>query len=62
MRFFIAPAPSPASLEAALDEFAELLARETPFPEIAGKMHVSRATPCVLLHMLCEKYGEAVRL
>lgn len=62
MRFFLPTnQPSQRAFDDAIDDMAELLSREMSLTEIAAKLHVSVGTACVLLRMLCERYGEAVQ-
>lgn len=54
----IPPPPTQAQIDSALDNFADLLSLDLPLSEIAARMSVSGGTCCVLLRMLCERYGE----
>jgi hypothetical protein len=52
---------TPAQMERALDQFAELLAMDRfTLADIARRMEVTVGTACVLLRELCLRYGEAV--
>ena len=53
--------PTPRQLEIAVDDFAELLSTDRySLNDCARIMGVSSGTACVLLHTLCQRYGEAV--
>ena len=53
--------PTPAQLNAAADECAELMSRDYPLRKIARRMEVSVGTVCVLWRMIGERVGEMPR-
>jgi hypothetical protein len=57
-RFHSAYAPvTQRQFKAALDEFAELLSRDIPLPEIAERMTITGGTACVMLETIRERLG-----
>jgi hypothetical protein len=57
-RFHSAYAPvTQRQFNAALDEFAELLSRDIPLPEIAERMAITGGTACVLLETIRGRLG-----
>lgn len=51
---------SQRTIDAYVDQFAELLALDLPLNTIADRLSVTRGTATVLLRHLCEKMGEPV--
>lgn len=62
-QFYIRPNPPPskAAINGVLDHFAELLSTGMSFDEIADRMSVSRAQPCVYYRMICDRLGWQAR-
>lgn len=52
--------PTQAQLNAALEQFAELLSFDLSLADIAERMQISVGSACVLLSNLCGLYGEKV--
>ncbi len=61
MRYFVSNQPSQAQIDYSLDQFAEYLSQDLELPQIANLMQVSIGTTCVLLRLLCERFGEQAR-
>ncbi len=61
MRYFVSNQPSQAQIDHSLDQFAEYLSQDLELPAIAHLMQVSIGTTCVLLRLLCERFGEQAR-